>query len=60
MKRTYQKPILEQMALYEDQILCFSNFSNDGGANTNITPGNEEFGGIFKSNEESSEINIWE
>lgn len=48
------------MALYEDQILCFSNFSNDGGANTNITPGNEEFGGIFKSNEESSEINIWE
>lgn len=61
MKKTYQKPILTQTELFVGNILCSSsNLSDNGEENTNITVGNEVYGGIFKSNEESSRNSIWE
>lgn len=63
MKKTYQKPRLAQMEIFVGNILCSSsnsNFSDNGEENTNITVGDEVYGGIFKSNEENFKNSIWE
>lgn len=60
MKKTYQKPNLTQTSLDNGSILCSSNFTSNGEENTDITPGDEIYGGIFKSNQENSKNSIWD
>ena len=60
MKKTYQKPNLTQTSLDNGSILCSSNFTRNGDENTDITPGNEIYDGIFKSNQENSKNSIWD
>ena len=60
MKKTYQKPNLTQTSLDNGSILCSSNFTSNGEENTYITPGDEIYNGIFKSNQENSKNSIWD
>lgn len=60
MKKTYQKPNLTQTSLDNGSILCSSNFTGNGEENTDITPGDEIYDGIFKSNQENSKNSIWD
>ena len=60
MKKTYQKPNLTQTSLDNGSILCSSNLTRNGEENTDITPGNEIYDGIFKSNQENSKNSIWD
>lgn len=61
MKKTYQKPNLKQTSLDNGSILCSSsNFTSNGEENKDITPGDEIYNGIFKSNQENSKNSIWD
>lgn len=60
MKKTYQKPNLTQTSLDNGSILCSSNLTGNGEENRDITPGDEIYDGIFKSNQENSKNSIWD
>ena len=60
MKKTYQKPDLKQTSLCNGNILCTSGFTDNGDENTDITPGDEIYDGIFKSNQENFKNSIWD
>lgn len=53
MKKTYICPTSTSVQLaMESNLLGTSGFNSTGGDNLEITPGNEEFGGSFQSNQQ--------
>ncbi len=58
MKKTYQKPLLEETLVYTEEMLSSSSLTGNGDVNTGIIPGDDIFDGVFNAGEESSH-NIW-
>lgn len=60
MKKTYIRPASASVQFsMESNLLGTSNFSNAGGDNLEITPGNEEFKATFQSNQQDWGTSAW-
>ena len=60
MKKTYICPASASVRIsMESHLLGGSTLSNTGGDNLEITPGNEEFGGSFQSNQQDWGTSAW-
>lgn len=60
MKKTYIRPASASVQFsMESNLLGSSNLSDTGGDNLGITPGNDEFEGTFRSNQQDWGTNAW-
>lgn len=60
MKKTYIRPASASVRIsMESHLLGGSTLSNTGGDNLEITPGNEEFEGSFRSNQQDWGTSAW-
>lgn len=60
MKKTYIRPASTSVQLaMESNLLGTSAFNSTGGDNLEITPGNEEFGVSFQSNQQDWGTSAW-
>lgn len=60
MKKTYIRPASASVQFsMESNLLGTSGFNSTGGDNLEITPGNEEFGDSFQSNQQDWGTSAW-
>lgn len=60
MKKTYIRPASASVQFsMESNLLGSSNLSDTGGDNLEITPGNDEFEGLFQSNQQDWGTSAW-
>lgn len=60
MKKTYIRPASASVQFsMESNLLGSSNLSDTGGDNLEITPGNDEFEGSFRNNQQDWGTSAW-
>lgn len=60
MKKTYIRPASASVQFsMESNLLGTSDFNSTGGDNLEITPGNDEFEGSFRSNQQDWGTSAW-